>query len=88
MEPGLVRTLLGRLLFALAALLATPAVAHGFAPGSQCHAEARLDETYAMVAASPARWTCGARDWSIAPQRVFIRFDLLGADRADRKSVV
>ena len=82
MEPGLVRTLLGRLLFALAALLATPAVAHGFAPGSQCHAGARLDETYAMVAANPARWTCGARDWSIAPQRVFIRFDLRGVEQA------
>ena len=72
------RKLLQLLLFALAAMLALPATAHSFAPGSQCHAGARLDETYAMVAASPARWTCGQRNWSIAAQRVFIRFDLRG----------
>lgn len=82
MGRGFTRTLLGRLLFALAAMLALPAAAHGFAPGSQCHAGARLDETYAVVAASPARWTCGQRDWSIAAQRVFIRFDLRGTEIA------
>ena len=71
--------LLGRLLFAVAALLALPAATYGFAPASQCHARARLDETYAMVAASPARWTCGQRGWSISAQRVFIRFDLRGS---------
>ena len=78
MGQGLSRKLLRRLLIALAALLALPATAHGFTPGSQCHAIARVDETYAMIATSPARWTCGKRDWSIAAQRVFIRFDLRG----------
>ena len=79
MGAGFFTTLLTRLLFAVAALLALPAAAQGFPPGAQCHAGARADETYAAVAASPARWTCGARDWSIASQRVFIRFDLRGA---------
>ena len=71
--------LLTRLLFALAALAAFPVTAQGFAPGSQCHAGAGADETYAAVAADPARWSCGSQDWSIASQRVFIRFDLRGA---------
>ena len=78
MGPGLFRTLLKRLLFALVALTAFPVTAQGFAAGSQCHAGGRLDESYAAVAADPARWSCGAQNWSIAPQRVFIRFDLRG----------
>ena len=62
MGAGFFKTLLKRLLFAVAALLALPAAAQGFPPGAQCHAGARADENYAAVAASPARWTCGARD--------------------------
>ena len=82
MGPELARALLLRLLFAMAALFALPAAAQVFVPGSQCHAGATLNEPYAAVAADSARWTCGAHDWSISAQRVFIRFDLLGADRA------
>ena len=84
METGLVRTLLLRLLLAAAALFATPVAAQDFPAGSQCHAGARLDESYAAVAANPARWTCGARGWLIAPQRIFVRYDLRGAGQVAR----
>ena len=82
MGPELAKVLLLRLLFAMAALFALPAAAQVFAPGSQCHAGATLDEPYAAVAADSARWTCGAHDWSISAQRVFIRYDLRGVNRA------
>ncbi len=76
-------TFLLAIFVALAAIgLARPALAQGteqaFAPGSTCHVAAAPDETFAMLAARPDRWTCTADDWPASAERVAMRFDLRG----------
>ncbi|WP_338467383.1 diguanylate cyclase [Novosphingobium sp. ZN18A2] len=72
------------MLAALVALLLDvgPASAEtgGFAPGSTCHAAAGPRESFATVAADPARWTCRNGNWDITRDRVLIRFDLRGVE--------
>lgn len=48
------------------------------APGSTCHANAEHHESYAAVAASPARWICEESSWSASSEKAFLRFDLRG----------
>ncbi|GGC37692.1 hypothetical protein GCM10011371_26460 [Novosphingobium marinum] len=70
-------------------MLAAPASAgaetEGFPFGSRCHAGAGPQETYASVAAEPARWTCADKDWPMSAERVFVRFDLTGTEEMPRE---
>jgi diguanylate cyclase (GGDEF)-like protein len=64
---------------AFAALLATlPASAapEFGALAGRCFADGTPADTLAAVAADARRWTCGEASHSIAPERVFVRFDL------------
>lgn len=66
------------LLCAIAAFgaLSQPAQAQAIAVARECHAEARLEESWDQVAADPARWKCGRGGWTHAAQAVLIRFVL------------
>jgi len=68
-------------LLALLTIVAPMAMSHGAVaqpvqPGAVCHAGAAITETYAQVALDSARWTCAPTNWSLAPARTFLRFDL------------
>jgi diguanylate cyclase (GGDEF)-like protein len=66
-------------LLALAALLAAMPAAATLQFGSEanrCFADGTRTDTIGAVAASPERWKCGEESHSIAPERVFVRFDL------------
>ena len=55
---------------------AIPGASDATLPATRCFADGTLGDTFAEVAAAPARWTCGAASHTIAPQRLFVRFDL------------
>jgi diguanylate cyclase (GGDEF)-like protein len=72
-------------LLALAALLAAMPAAAALQFGSEadrCFADGTRTDTIGAVAASTERWKCGEESHSIAPERVFVRFDL---DRGARE---
>jgi diguanylate cyclase (GGDEF)-like protein len=77
---GLFRNFLWVMTCALSVMLAHPAAAQGFAPGSTCHASAREDETAAALARMPERWICDNTGWSIDAPRTFVRIDLRGSN--------
>jgi diguanylate cyclase (GGDEF)-like protein len=82
MTWGLFRLLALCLAAAVAAAAARAAVAQDVPPTRVCHASAAITETYADLARQPSRWTCAPRDWSIASERAFMRFDLSGEEDA------
>lgn len=53
-------------------------------PASRCFADGTRADTLAAVAADAGRWTCGEASHTIAPERVFVRFDLPGAAQPAR----
>jgi len=46
------------------------------AAAEPCHAAAALDQDYAALAATPARWTCADANWSLVAERTFLRFSI------------
>jgi len=66
---------------ALFLLAGAPAVASGpFAPGSTCLAANPDGTGYADLANNSARWSCNESEWSWAPERAVLRFDLAERD--------
>lgn len=66
---------------ALFFLAGVPAAASsGFAPGSTCLAADPGNVGYPALAREPERWSCDRREWSWAPERAVLRFDLAGKD--------
>ncbi|MGH6787227.1 MAG: sensor domain-containing diguanylate cyclase [Novosphingobium sp.] len=76
MRSGPVFKLLLALLAATLAAGARPALARD---GPPCHAAAQLGESYAAVAASPARWSCRTGEVDHRPETTFVRFGLSGS---------
>jgi len=72
-----VSTLVKALLAFAALLVALPAAALQFGTlADRCFADGTRADTLAAIAAEPKRWTCGEESHSIAPERVFVRFDI------------
>lgn len=77
MPAPFLSTLLKWLLALSALVVAIPGVAaDAGAPGSRCFADGTRADMLAAVAASSTRWTCGEASHSIAPERVFVRFQV------------
>ncbi|MCB2063445.1 MAG: hypothetical protein KDE25_08310, partial [Novosphingobium sp.] len=69
------------LVAALFLLAGAPAVASStFAPGSTCLAADPDNAGFAALARDRSLWSCNRGDWSWAPERAVMRFDLAGRD--------
>ncbi len=73
---GILRRLLAAMAGLWLLLAAAPALAQSFAPGSTCHATGAQRDGFDAIAVQSDRWTCADRNWSIASERAFLRFDL------------
>ncbi len=65
---------------ALLLLASAPALAGGFERGGACIAADPGNLGYAALSRDRARWSCSPSQWSLAPERVILRFDLSGQD--------
>jgi diguanylate cyclase (GGDEF)-like protein len=92
MVCGLIRKVLlwcaGALALACAPAQAQAQAQSPFPAGSTCYADAGNGTSYAQYAATPERWNCSEKGWSIEAPRIILRFDLRGSDEAAPRTLV